>query len=186
MTTRPKRPIIASLGRRKRRRAYDHWLRALSSSPCAAIESSWMPAGMPSTSAAGGATSIDVVGSVIPDPRVEEAVEDIRDQIEGDNRDGNDHQICHEGVHIARLQTVEKVVTHSVEREDRLRHDRSEEHTSELQSLRHLVCRLLLEKKSVSEMSRAPRWRQTLRNARGRPSGPPMTPKLLTPTSTMR
>src|SRR5205814_10579080 len=28
-----------------------------------------------------------------------------------------------------------------------LRQDRSEEHTSELQSLRHLVCRLLLEKK---------------------------------------
>src|SRR5262245_62526824 len=28
--------------------------------------------------------------------------------------------------------------------------DRSEEHTSELQSLRHLVCRLLLEKKKVS------------------------------------
>src|SRR5947199_6644432 len=27
---------------------------------------------------------------------------------------------------------------------------RSEEHTSELQSLRHLVCRLLLEKKTVS------------------------------------
>src|SRR5262245_65056249 len=29
-------------------------------------------------------------------------------------------------------------------------HDRSEEHTSELQSLRHLVCRLLLEKKKQS------------------------------------
>src|SRR5205814_10347245 len=29
----------------------------------------------------------------------------------------------------------------------KLRHRRSEEHTSELQSLRHLVCRLLLEKK---------------------------------------
>src|ERR1035438_3998735 len=28
-------------------------------------------------------------------------------------------------------------------------HDRSEEHTSELQSLRHLVCRLLLEKKEL-------------------------------------
>src|SRR5205814_6349878 len=28
--------------------------------------------------------------------------------------------------------------------------DRSEEHTSELQSLRHLVCRLLLEKKKIS------------------------------------
>src|SRR5262245_64335452 len=30
-------------------------------------------------------------------------------------------------------------------------HDRSEEHTSELQSLRHLVCRLLLEKKKQQE-----------------------------------
>src|ERR1035441_2787957 len=28
--------------------------------------------------------------------------------------------------------------------------DRSEEHTSELQSLRHLVCRLLLEKKNIA------------------------------------
>src|SRR5262245_65056233 len=33
------------------------------------------------------------------------------------------------------------------QRDDR----RSEEHTSELQSLRHLVCRLLLEKKKCSE-----------------------------------
>src|SRR5437899_9719864 len=30
-------------------------------------------------------------------------------------------------------------------------HDRSEEHTSELQSLRHLVCRLLLEKKKKTK-----------------------------------
>src|SRR5205814_3604831 len=30
---------------------------------------------------------------------------------------------------------------------------RSEEHTSELQSLRHLVCRLLLEKKKIKEHS---------------------------------
>src|SRR5258705_1378450 len=30
------------------------------------------------------------------------------------------------------------------------RHKRSEEHTSELQSLRHLVCRLLLEKKKLT------------------------------------
>src|SRR5262245_62404686 len=29
--------------------------------------------------------------------------------------------------------------------------DRSEEHTSELQSLRHLVCRLLLEKKKIQQ-----------------------------------
>src|SRR5438045_6109982 len=31
-----------------------------------------------------------------------------------------------------------------------LRESRSEEHTSELQSLRHLVCRLLLEKKNIN------------------------------------
>src|SRR5947199_7967757 len=35
----------------------------------------------------------------------------------------------------------------SDDRKDGIRARRSEEHTSELQSLRHLVCRLLLEKK---------------------------------------
>src|SRR5262245_62801797 len=34
-------------------------------------------------------------------------------------------------------------------RDQQSRDDRSEEHTSELQSLRHLVCRLLLEKKNT-------------------------------------
>src|SRR5437899_9593133 len=34
--------------------------------------------------------------------------------------------------------------------------DRSEEHTSELQSLRHLVCRLLLEKKKKKRNSTTP------------------------------
>src|SRR5262245_62179211 len=33
--------------------------------------------------------------------------------------------------------------------------DRSEEHTSELQSLRHIVCRLLLEKKKITHISLA-------------------------------
>src|SRR5258705_6906674 len=37
--------------------------------------------------------------------------------------------------------------------EDRTHDDRSEEHTSELQSLRHLVCRLLLEKKKLNTKS---------------------------------
>src|SRR5258705_9159545 len=37
---------------------------------------------------------------------------------------------------------------------------RSEEHTSELQSLRHLVCRLLLEKKQTQPHLRAPRTRE--------------------------
>src|SRR5262245_65232505 len=35
---------------------------------------------------------------------------------------------------------------------DGRRRRRSEEHTSELQSLRHLVCRLLLEKKKISRI----------------------------------
>src|SRR5258705_9391432 len=37
---------------------------------------------------------------------------------------------------------------------------RSEEHTSELQSLRHLVCRLLLEKKKKRYHNRRPRFLQ--------------------------
>src|ERR1035441_10711255 len=36
---------------------------------------------------------------------------------------------------------------------------RSEEHTSELQSLRHLVCRLLLEKKKTQQYNNLPRTR---------------------------
>src|SRR5437899_10192707 len=49
---------------------------------------------------------------------------------------------------------------------------RSEEHTSELQSLRHLVCRLLLEKKkgqSLTERdeSATPRGRYRVSRARG-------------------
>src|ERR1039458_10398455 len=42
---------------------------------------------------------------------------------------------------------------------------RSEEHTSELQSLRHLVCRLLLEKKKKRH--------NTLTSLRSRPAHPP-------------
>src|SRR5258705_9181653 len=37
---------------------------------------------------------------------------------------------------------------------------RSEEHTSELQSLRHLVCRLLLEKKKTNVMNLEQRYRR--------------------------
>src|SRR5258705_8334665 len=44
---------------------------------------------------------------------------------------------------------------------------RSEEHTSELQSLRHLVCRLLLEKKKTAEYDQRQRraWSTTERDA---------------------
>src|SRR5947199_4937466 len=54
------------------------------------------------------------------------------------------------------LERAEKCVAHrGVDRvHGRIvnREDRSEEHTSELQSLRHLVCRLLLEKKKAESL----------------------------------
>ena len=43
----------------------------------------------------------------------------------------------------------------SVDRLKRYIYIRSEEHTSELQSLRHLVCRLLLDKKKPEEVKRS-------------------------------
>src|SRR5262245_64558645 len=43
---------------------------------------------------------------------------------------------------------------------------RSEEHTSELQSLRHLVCRLLLEKKKTQETSNSTEASRTSTPAR--------------------
>src|SRR5258705_4631584 len=48
-----------------------------------------------------------------------------------------------------RFKKVRDVYSDSRPKADR----RSEEHTSELQSLRHLVCRLLLEKKKQSSMT---------------------------------
>src|SRR5262249_62249424 len=47
---------------------------------------------------------------------------------------------------------------------------RSEEHTSELQSLTNLVCRLLLEKKNESSTSRCSSVRYTYRPCPGKPS----------------
>src|SRR5687767_15689951 len=52
--------------------------------------------------------------------------------------------------HRARHDAVRRYVPH-LRRRDRSR--RSEEHTSELQSLAYLVCRLLLEKKNVLSAS---------------------------------
>src|SRR5262245_64857854 len=52
-------------------------------------------------------------------------------------------------LHVTRHHTRDVEARIEAERPDRGLHEetRSEEHTSELQSLRHLVCRLLLEKK---------------------------------------
>src|SRR5258705_2648198 len=65
--------------------------------------------------------------------------------------------------HLVRLDQIPKIPVETFENRDRpirfvsrfadeLHSLRSEEHTSELQSLRHLVCRLLLEKKKRNEI----------------------------------
>src|SRR5262245_64992555 len=51
-------------------------------------------------------------------------------------------------------------------------HARSEEHTSELQSLRHLVCRLLLEKKKEPPKSRRRHRRDRLTQSRRMSTSP--------------
>src|SRR3712207_8987908 len=65
---------------------------------------------------------------------------------------GADHLVPEEplGLLDAALQVAHRVDLRQVDadRHERLR-DRSEEHTSELQSRQYLVCRLLLEKKKI-------------------------------------
>src|SRR3989442_7293339 len=57
-----------------------------------------------------------------------------------------DHLGREVGLELVQLSRVEHAVEHGA---------RSEEHTSELQSRPHLVCRLLLEKKKIHDNSRA-------------------------------
>src|SRR5437899_8203775 len=53
---------------------------------------------------------------------------------------------------VKRVNRIRIEVSYEHSRSNQLRRGRSEEHTSELQSLRHLVCRLLLEKKKIEEI----------------------------------
>src|SRR5438093_5136187 len=79
------------------------------------------------------------------------------DQTEFSNRQGDSHhlrQLCHSQTHQGRrLAQTQQTLSHSLHADLRLLAEhgraflRSEEHTSELQSLTNLVCRLLLEKK---------------------------------------
>src|SRR5207302_2106151 len=138
MTTSPKSPIIARRWRKNLRRAYDHWLRVLTSMPSAAatFTSAATASGMPfpSTSAGGGPSSTGVVvGSVIANPRVEEAVQDVGQEVEDDHRDRDDHDVGHHRVDVIRLQARDEEVPHSVERENRLGDDRAAEQRAELE-----------------------------------------------------
>src|SRR2546422_7604417 len=61
---------------------------------------------------------------------------------------------CHNGALVATKtrRPSRKLNTSDVQRGGRLKATRSEEHTSELQSRLHLVCRLLLEKKKKKQI----------------------------------
>src|SRR2546425_4922499 len=56
---------------------------------------------------------------------------------------------------------------------------RSEEHTSELQSLAYLVCRLLLEKKKKPTFGISPRRRDTTKAPRGTPTHPSVSRRVI-------
>src|SRR5438093_10898137 len=64
--------------------------------------------------------------------------------------------ICGAGRPHARHATGARPVARRGPRDRRRRRDRSEEHTSELQSLTNLVCRLLLEKKKKKQQEQKP------------------------------
>src|SRR2546429_6728231 len=67
--------------------------------------------------------------------------------------------------HRTSVSTFFRVFTDLPKFTNGIRCERSEEHTSELQSRLHLVCRLLLEKKQTN----CPQWRQRRCRARWRP-----------------
>src|SRR5436190_8548410 len=133
MTASPISPPIASRCRRKRRRAYDHWLRALSSRPASTVESESPACGGRTTSSCetAGSTPMGEVGSVIPDSRVEIPVEDVRNQVEDDDDHRRHRQVRHHGVDVELPELRDEVEADAVEREDGLGDDRPTEQGAE-------------------------------------------------------
>src|SRR2546422_8455024 len=79
------------------------------------------------------------------------------------SQDGARHEIQRLGDAEVPRQVLERLVPAEARDrarndDERLREDRSEEHTSELQSRLHLVCRLLLEKKKTHSVTSNPRY----------------------------
>src|SRR5690242_16325341 len=100
--TRTISPVIASRCRRKRVRAYDHWLRAFISRPASTVEST-MPlwrGGSTSLTCAMCGFSTPSGCSVITNPRIEIAVENVGDQVEEDDDRRRDDEIGHHGVYV--------------------------------------------------------------------------------------
>src|SRR5437879_6161184 len=102
--TNPTRPPIASLWRKKRVRAYDHWLRVFISSPASTVAST-IPASDGCATSPTGATSgfsSPSGGSVIANSRIEEAVQDVGDEVGRDDDHRGHHQICHDRIDVLR------------------------------------------------------------------------------------
>src|SRR3954471_8193814 len=147
MITRPNNPMSARRWRKKRMRAYDHWLRTLRSRPAAWVSSTSgaiEPSGAitsPSTACAVGKreSSFGAIGpcvgliSVIADARIEEAVEDVGDQIEDDDEDRRDEEIGHHLVEIEGAERLYEPEADAVERKDGLRDDRAAEQGAEVE-----------------------------------------------------
>src|SRR2546423_2047531 len=128
MTTSPKGRMRASRCRKKRLRAYDHWLRTLSSRPSAAASAD------PAVPKAGPwPPGCERVDSLIANARVEEAVEDVCDEVEHDDDHRGDDKVRHDGVRVAAGQRIEEEDAETVEREDRLRDDRAPENAAEVE-----------------------------------------------------
>src|SRR6476660_7907628 len=93
------------------------------------------PAGSSSASGSGPMARPAPLGSrsVIANPRIENAVDDVGDQVEHHDHDSSDHQPCHHRIWIGCLKGVDEVGTHAVEGEDLLGHDCTAEDAAEIE-----------------------------------------------------
>src|SRR2546426_2461092 len=97
--------------------------------------------------------------TAITHPWVEDPIEHVHEQVRQDDDDRDEHhEVLHDRI-VAPQDRLDQEARHARQVEDGLRHDepadeRSEEHTSELQSPCNLVCRLLLEKKKNKQCCR--------------------------------
>src|SRR2546422_5535988 len=80
--------------------------------------------------------------TAIAHPRVEDPVQHVHEEIRQDHDDRDEHDEILDDRVVAPQDRLDQEACHARQVEHR-----SEEHTSELQSRLHLVCRLLLEKK---------------------------------------
>src|SRR6187399_1872417 len=89
-------------------------------------------AGMAAPAPANAVRSRSSDCSVIAHAWVEDTVQDVRDQIEDDDRDRGDHQPRHDRVHVLAEEVLDEVVAHPVELEDLLGDDGTADERAEV------------------------------------------------------